>query len=467
MGWGHYLVLVVPGKLQGSLKKTINDTKPGLLAQCHECVLTLNDPIRKVCFPRTCVLVNLGTHEVVPAKLEPTVPMPTDSTTAVFVQAFQNKAPEEWAERCHSPASAMTHVLAKIAKILSRQAHTIERWGFVYRDEQTPWLTLCVRAKSDKANDLYNSKDSLCFFRKFFTRDQQATAEDNVAIIWSSCSAIAAMKHIADTLQGILGYAGNSSSIGVRVKKENIAAARHALMRPNPRITNSNRNVAGTKLFETAGWPPATSAQAVVATLATAVENKDKWVPWDVIPSRHFPRQDMCTWNVRADVAPLTNCIILADGLKLTIRELPNRAELKKARLEKQQLKNEKAKEDRNQRIIAQSNSPHDPWISAQNDPWQQTTYPTKGKGKEKTTTKSKSAQPAQAASSHSNQSSETISQLQEQVDALNRRVNAQDDRLQNLEDKMTTNHGELMNVVRAIASGSTDETSTGPRPSK
>lgn len=137
----------------------------------------------------------------------------------------------------------MTHVLAKIAKILNLQAHTIERWGFVYRDEQTPWLTLCVRVKSDKANDLYNSKDSLCFFGKFFTRDQQATAEDNVAIIWSSCSTIAAVKHIADTLHGILGYAGNSSSIGVRVKKENVAAARHALMRPNPRITSSNRNV--------------------------------------------------------------------------------------------------------------------------------------------------------------------------------------------------------------------------------
>lgn len=241
---GHFLVLVVPGRLQGSLKQMVNDTKPGLLAKCHECFLTLFDPVRKVNFPRACTLINLGTNEVKPAKLDPTITLTAESTTTVLLQAFQNKAPEEWNESCYTAAQAQRHVLAKVAKLLSCPAHSIEKWGYVYRNDQAPWLKICVRVPSDKASGLYNCKDSLCFFRQFLTKDQTMPVESNVTILWSSCTTIAAMKQTAGTLQGILGYVANQSSLGVRVQTAHLAAARQALSRPNPRFTSANQHIA-------------------------------------------------------------------------------------------------------------------------------------------------------------------------------------------------------------------------------
>ena len=456
---GHFLVLVLPGKLQGSLRRQINDTKPGLLAQCHECILTLFDPVRNVNFPRACVLINLGTHAVIPATLEPTIPLPSNSTTSVLVQAFQNKAPEEWAESCYTASKAQSHVLEKIAKLLNCPAHSLERWGFVYRNENVPWMKLCVRIPSDKAAALYNSKDSLCFFRKFLTKDQPLPVEENVAIIWSSCTTIAAMKQTADTLQGILGYVGNSSSLGVRVKTEHIAAARQALSRPNPRFTPTNQNVAGHKTFEVSGWPHSTSAQTVISTLATAVEDKAKWTPWHVIPTKHVAKQDMCAWHVRADSNPIAERIVLADAMKLTIRELPSRDALRKIEIEKQMLKSEKAKAERHQRILEQNYESADPWTSPSHDPWQ-TKPPTKGKGKGKDRAKTK---PDQSSSQSSNQATpnagselqSTVQQLRKDVDTLSHRMDQQDHKIDGLQFQITGNHQEIMTALRSLGASS------------
>ena len=435
---GQYLLLITPGKLQGALRDLIHKTRPGLLARCHQTVMTFEDPVRGNQFPRWVTLINLGTTEVAPSKLDPTVDLPTDSTAPVFIQAFQSKAPEEWSVSCASAKQAKAHVLEKIARLLNCQIADIENWGFSYQEKPTAWLKLCVRVDQSKVDLLYNSKDSLCFFRQFLARGQTIPVEKGVAILWCpQAVTITGLKQITDTLQGVLGFVATASSLGIRVKEEHIAQARQILLPPTAKFTRTNRHVVGRLFFEISGWPNGTSAQTVIQILSTAASDIAKWKPWHVIPGRHFPKQDTCTWHVRADKRPMTTRIILNNGLKLTIQELPGRADLWQRQADEKKQKAEAAKEERRKKIVQEQNAqPPDAW-AAYNE--------------KKDRSRSSQSRAAPAPVPKKNNDAE-IEEIRQQLSSLSTRVDAQDKRMDSLDRTLAGNHHEVMNMLRSLA---------------
>ena len=439
---GKFLVLIVPGRMTSSLQNMLRAARLDLPAHCFETILSLYDPGKNTHFPRQCTLINLGEEDVKPAVLEPMVTTFKDETTVMIAHCYFNKAPEEWNDACSNPRQAKQFVATKTAAVLKLKPENLESWGFVFNTEPDPRLRVCIRVPTAKTSMLMDLKDPLIFFRPMLNPGEEPPQEAGVSVLWSKFSTIAALAEICNTLPGIRGYTANTQSLGVRVETQRLALAIMTI------INDHNKAVAGKLTFALQGLPVGTSAQAVTEMMATT-RDENKWKPWKVIPTKHIPAAQSCTWHCKADEPPPADRVILQDGHKLIISQLPSKFQIWKQKNEERQAKAERAKEDRRQRIVSEQDTVPD---NVPDDPWQQWKPTTgKGKGKGKDFSKKKPQSTARPSGPVSNDAMQIVAQLQQDVEKLNRRANAQDDRLRNIEQTITSQYSEIMSALRGF----------------
>lgn len=162
---------------------------------------------------------------------------------------------------------------------------------------------------------------------------------------------------VTNTLKGVQGYVANPQSVGIRVSKEGVAAARAALQHPSVQITTSNQNVAGTLRYVARGFPLNISAPAIVKCLAAPADGSE-WKQWNVIPYKSIVQGATRTWYLKADVAPSHNRLILPEGWKITLCAEPTTQETFIQKTTERQKELEKAKEKRRQRIQQDQQNP-------------------------------------------------------------------------------------------------------------
>ena len=91
----------------------------------------------------------------------------------------------------------------------------------------------CERS-AEHAILLINSKDPLFFFRPFVSIACPPVPEDGIVIVWANkFDTLSEMITVTNTLKGVQGYVANPQSVGIRVSKEGVAAARAALQHPS------------------------------------------------------------------------------------------------------------------------------------------------------------------------------------------------------------------------------------------
>ena len=455
---GKYLCLVTPGILSTDLKSMIQAAKPDLLARCSEGCLTLLDPATDRTFVKRVVLINVGETAVTFADLPDTMQLPNDQSVTVWMHAYQTKAPDEWTATVHpSIAQTRREIIKRIAGILNVEENVLELWNFKISTDNGMFHG-CLRATKDQSKRLYNCKDGLLFFRPFVRRGETPPEEAGTVIIWSKFDTISALSLVANTLSGIHGFVATKGSIGVRVDLKHITIARQALQKPNPKISAANSHVFGTMAYEVSGFPDGTSSTSVV-NLLNSTTDENVWSPWATIPFRQFMKNNSCTWLVRADTEPKLNRLILQHGkIKLVIRKLPSKAEILKEKQQQLLAANESAEAARRSKILAETHSA-DPWSNWQEPPTRQEfdtnqhDFGGKGfKGKGKKGTPKRQETPME---------NSQLDALQKEVERLNRRVNAQDSRLDTIETNMSQQHQEIMHALRSLGASA----STSPKP--
>ena len=369
---GSYLVLIIPGELGSDLRQQLNAASINLIGQSFCTTLTCADPATGKVFPRKVVCVNLGLQNVSAADLKPHVAVSSDESQVIVVAAFAKYNAEGWTELCEcSFKETRSQVVQKIAKILN--IRPVELWGLRINHEKQ-MLTCFVRvAKAhevakDKASSLCDSKLRLLFFRPFVSAASPPTVENNVSLLWSNkVTNTQDLLTICNTLKGVRGFIANQQSIGVRIEKSGIAAARAALQLPQAGIVASNANVAGTMKYIGRGFPASLSAADIVKALATAADDST-WQPWHVIPFKSQMQGDTKTCFLKADEAPNLERVVWPGGNKITFtKELSYQeafVQNSKDRLQKK----EDAKGQRREHLHAKSKEQAP--IPKQPDPW-------------------------------------------------------------------------------------------------
>ena len=277
---------------------------------------------------------------------------------------------------------------------------------------------------------------------------EATTSEPDIALLWTKFATIAALAETCKTIPGVRGYIANASSLGVRVETQHLALARQALQLPSAKISAINQNIAGKFTYALQGFAVGTSAKAVTEMMNTT-RDESKWKPWVIIPTRHVPASNHCTWHCKADIEPSLTRVILDDGRKVTITPIPSRHEQWKQNLEEKQAKADQDKEARRQKLVAGQESDPDPWHH--DDPWRAWT-PSKGKskGKGKQSKPSKGEATSSSDPAHASQ----IQQLRKDVDNLTSRMDQQDHTINQLQFQITGNHQEIMAAFRSLGAG-------------
>ena len=451
---GSYLCLLIPGVLGADLKRLIQDADPTLLAKTFESVLSLEDPKTKRRFPRKVVGVNLGIQNVTVAQLPPSVQKADDSSVVVWVHAHQRHSPDEWTKCVGPDMREVKHSISqRIASLLNVHPGSFEMWGFSVGQLPHSTLKACIRVTSLQAKTLYDCKDGLLFFRAFVPKGSNPKLEDDVIVLWTNkYRTVSSLTVVANTLQGLRGFVANAQGLGVRVEKQYIAAARVALQESNGKISDINRNIAGTLLFEVQGLPSGTSASTVVTLLSTSAD-ESAWKPWIVIPTKHTAQVSSCMWQVRADCDPSHYRVVLPGGDKLIISKLPSASEMRAAQEVKKQLETEADKARRRKNIIANavgSAPTHDDDF----DPWRNYKPEGKGKGKSKPQTRERSSAPA---ASDDSDLRATVVQFRRELDTINKRLNGQDARFDQMNLRIDDNHAEVMQALRSLGAASSE----------
>ena len=192
--------------------------------------------------------------------------------------------------------------------------------------------------------------------------------ENNVSLLWSKkVTNTQDLLTICNTLKGIRGFIANQQSIGVRIEKSGIAAARAALQLPQAGIVASNANVAGTMKYIGRGFPASRSAADIVKALATAADDST-WKPWNVIPFKSQMQGDTKTWFLKADEAPNLERVVWPGGNKITFAKELSYQEAFVQKSKDRLQKKEDAKGQRREHLQAKSTEQAP--IPKQPDPW-------------------------------------------------------------------------------------------------
>ena len=228
---GSYLLLILPGTLDADLRQQLNKASPTLIGNCFTCILTCEDPNTGRIFPRQVVCINLGLQNVKAAELKPHVAMTEDDSKVVCVSCFSKYNHEGWQASCRSYRVAKTTVADKVKQTTGTK--TVELWGMKI-NEQKGMMTCFARVSAEHAILLINSKDPLFFFRPFVSIACPPVPEDGIVIVWANkFDTLSEMITVTNTLKGVQGYVANPQSVGIRVSKEGVAAARAALQHPS------------------------------------------------------------------------------------------------------------------------------------------------------------------------------------------------------------------------------------------
>eukprot|EP00435_Cladocopium_sp_Y103_P060014 s395_g21.t1 len=264
---GHYLLLLLPGRLGGDLRSILPDAGPDMIGKTFETTLSLEDPHTKRQFVRNVVGINLGLQHVKPGELKASAQPPTDDSVIAVVHAYQ------------------------------RQRHNVEAkhgrsnfgvWGVKCEDQK---LQAFTRVKPAELLKLRNSKDLIVFFRHFVAPGTSPPQEKDVVLLWATkISNGEELSKVSNTLKGIHGFIANKSSLGVRVSKDALGPARLMLVKTNSRFNQVNQNVAGDLRWIAHGFPPQWSAQAIVEVMSTPADD-GQWEPWHVVPYRSITQQ--------------------------------------------------------------------------------------------------------------------------------------------------------------------------------
>ena len=163
------MALILPGRLGKDLIDVLQDADPTLRADCHECILTLRDPILGRQFPRQITIVNLGRLKVTPADLKPTVDINTVSTQVLWVQAWPNKNPEMWHQTaCSSTTETRIRICGMLSEVVSSPIKAFDIWGLKFKEGK---LFFCLRVSTKDATTLINSKHPFCSADHLSPRD--------------------------------------------------------------------------------------------------------------------------------------------------------------------------------------------------------------------------------------------------------------------------------------------------------
>ena len=440
---GSYLLLIVPGVLGQDLRNQLNSASVNLIGKCFSTTLTCMDPYTKKIFPRTCVCINLGLQNVSSAELKPQVAIEEDDCKTVCVSCFGKYNVEAWDMISRSSYKEVRiAVIDKVKQIT--KLPTLELWGLSVNTDKR-LMTCFVRVTKQNAKKLTDSKDAMFFFRPFVSPACPPEKETDVFIVWSTkITTLAELITVTNTLKGVEGYVANQQSLGIRVAKQFIAAARQALQHPTVQYTQSNLNVAGMLRFVGRGFPPQMSAQTIVKCLASPTEASD-WKAWNVIPFKSAVQGSTRTWFFKADVEPSHDRLILPGGFKITLCAEPTANESFQQKVSEQALRNEQAKQLRRQKILQEQST------ATESDPWKQWNEQKQSKGKGKR----KSHVPPPSAPSAPMAEPSQVEALQKEVERLNRRINAQDGRLDTIESNMSTQHQEIMMALRSLGASS------------
>ena len=446
---GAYLTLVVPGRLKGDLREQVHDAGgPALIGQCYEASLTCRDPQTDRRFLREVVLINLGNQVVTPSNMKPTVQTLPEANQVLWVHACSKWCHDEWANafgRNPTVANMRTAVKQRLAGMLHVEAKAVDLWGFSAKTDKHSNLQCCVRVKDTDARKIMDSRDPLLFARPFLAKGQAPSREDGVAIVWSSYQTLAALTELANTLAGVRGNVANSQGLGLRVEHAHIAAARKALQ-PEREMHKLSEGVVGSQTYLVQGLPLETSANAVVHCLAHPLEGSP-WKPWRVIPGKRTVVSDNCNWTVRADEEPANERLVLQTGHKLVISRLPTQSEKIKQNMQQKQDETERKKRERREALRKQEAQPEN---ANKLDPWAEYL--------KKDTARSSQArsgpQQPDAPFTGDPGTQAAISQLRKDMDQLSLRVDKHETKLENLNQTMCANHGEVMGALKAIMAG-------------
>ena len=192
--------------------------------------------------------------------------MPEDDCAILWVQAFESKSPDEWADHVvNSNRDTKINVSRYVAELLHVNVKTLEIWRFRIFEGR---FTFCIRLPKAKSDNLIDSKNKFLFARHFVKKGDCAP-EDDVGNVWANkIHTIHELSVITDTLAGIRGFVANLQGLGVRVEKPHIACARAALQTSSSTYIELNNGVLGKKKFWVSGWAITCARQTVVTALA-------------------------------------------------------------------------------------------------------------------------------------------------------------------------------------------------------
>lgn len=204
------------------------------------------------------------------------------------------------------------------------------------------------------------------------------------------------------------------------------------------------------------GLPLNISAQQLISLLPSDAVGPAKWAPWIVIPMQMIPAGRVCHWTVKADDSPPAARIILPIDIKVVIEKIDTPGEIAVKQHEAQTKKAEEAKARRRQ-TFQEEKSPGDPW---------QTYFDSKGKAKGKATADKSTTgrQPAAPPAAPASSSSDLLA-IRQELTHLSARVDRQDIRIDSLEGTLTSQHNEVMNMLRALSLGSSSASASSQAP--
>lgn len=378
---------------------------------------------------------------------------PDDVSVVTVVHAYQKHNPEGWTAIVEHSGPSRTKVLEKIIAILGRR--DVEMWAYKATDDSLHGL---LRVSPAEQLKLMNCKDLTLFFRPFVLPGNTPGKESDIVLLWASkVQNTNELATIANTLRDVHGYIANKSSIGIRVSKASLGAARQALVRTSSRFSQANSSVSGEMRWAAHGFPPQWSAKTVVEAFGQTHE-QSKWTPWNVVPFRSTTSQQRTTWYLKADTEPSQKRLILPTGDKILICKIdtPQEAWVKSQTFEAE--KRELHKATRRQKIVAAACQPttefskDDPWAGYQKT---EATAPRSSRSSSSTFT----GVPSSASDS-------AVADLQKQFAAMSVRMDQQEKRMDIMDSTMAGNHNEVMTMLRAIAGNTAPGSSpSGKRP--
>lgn len=439
---GRYLLLVIPGTLGDDLRNQLNEASVTLIGNCFSTVLTCVDPSAKKVFPRQVVCINLGLQNVAAAELKPHFIVDNENSQIVFVSCFAKYNTEGWQEMCSATfkrnRACIVEKIKQIANIKS-----IELWRLKITQEK---MACFVRIPTDKAKYLYDCRDTTFFYRPFVSATCPLVQGPGICIIWANkIGHIHDFVTVTNTLKGVKGYVANAQSLGIRVEKMGIAAARAAIQHP-VQCTASNQGVAGSLRFVARGFPANLSAPTIVTTLACPAK-ESAWQEWHVIPCKSQIQGNTRTWFLKADVAPSNDRLILLEGWKITFCQQLSTQEVFFFRKEKEKKQsNEAAKAQRRANILSKAAQP-DLQPPEPTDAW------ANWKGSRPKPDRSASTVRTPRQSHTDTALRQEVEELKEQFAVLQTKVTQQDNRL-DIDRCMAANHSEVMAALRNLSLG-------------